>query len=124
NATLNIETDRVIRSDRDRLRHLLENLMRNAVEHGESDVTVTVGDLEDGFYIEDDGAGIPIDLRERVFESGVSTADHGTGLGLAITKQVAEAHDWEIRVKNGDEGGARFEITGVEVDAETDSSHG
>lgn len=38
---------------------LFENLYRNAVEHGGSEVTVTVGTLKDGFYIEDDGVGVP-----------------------------------------------------------------
>lgn len=112
-TTLNIETDQVIRSDRDRLRHLLENIMKNAVEHGGPDVTVTVGDLEDGFYIEDDGTGIQADVREHMFDSGVSTTEHGTGLGLAIAKQVAEAHDWDINVIESSTDGARFEITSI-----------
>jgi len=112
-ASLNIETDRTIRADRNRLRHLLENLLQNTVKHGGEDVSVTVGNLPNGFYIADDGPGIPIDHRDRVFESGFSTADCGTGLGLAIAEQVVEAHDWEINVTESDAGGARFEITAV-----------
>lgn len=107
-----------ILADRSRLRQLLENLFRNAVEHGGDDVTVTVGELDHGFYVEDDGPGIPEEDREEVFETGYSTSDEGTGLGLCIVKEIIEAHDWEIRVIEGTDGGVRFEITGVEFTAE------
>ncbi|MXR51357.1 hypothetical protein GRX03_07025 [Halovenus sp. WSH3] len=113
-ATLMIETDRRIQADQSRLGQLLENLMRNAVEHGGKDVTVTVGELDNGFYVEDDGPGIPEDERDDVFEAGYSTSEDGTGFGLSIVKQVAQAHGWDVRVTDGSEGGARFEITGVE----------
>lgn len=106
------------RADSDRLSQLLENLLRNAVEHSGSDVTVTVGVLDDGFYVEDDGPGIPEEDRNKVFEAGYSTSEGGTGFGLSIVKQVADAHGWDIRVIEGSQGGARFEITGVEFDAE------
>jgi len=77
-------------------------------------VTVTVGDCADGFYVADDGPGIPDAERERVFESGYSTTTDGTGFGLRIIRGIADAHGWEIDVTEGDEGGVRFEITGVE----------
>jgi signal transduction histidine kinase len=76
-------------------------------------VIVTVGDLEDGFYVADDGVGIPPDDREAVFESGYS-ADDGTGLGLSIVRQVATEHGWDVSLTGSDAGGARFEFTGVE----------
>ena len=79
-----------------------------------SDLTITVGRLPDGFYVADNGRGIPADERERVFESGYSTEQGGTGLGLAIVRDVIEAHGWEISVTSSPKGGARFEITGVE----------
>lgn len=112
-ATLAIETDRRMQADRSRLQQLFENLMRNAVEHGGEDVTVTVGELEDGFYVEDDGPGIPEHERENVFDLGYSTAEDGTGLGLSIVKRVADAHGWTISVTDGSEGGARIEIRGI-----------
>ncbi|MFD1646642.1 hybrid sensor histidine kinase/response regulator [Haloarchaeobius litoreus] len=144
-ATLVTETDRTIRADEGRLRQLFENLFRNAVEHGstsprsharrdavehgstndgtEADdadggVTVTVGDLTDGFYVADDGPGIPESERERVFEAGYSTSAGGTGFGLRIVAQVAEANGWDVRVTESEDGGARFEFTGVELVAE------
>lgn len=117
-AALQIETDRTLVADRARLRQLFENLFRNAVEHGGSDVTVTVGDIEDGFYVADDGPGIPPERREAVFEAGYSTNPDGTGFGLRIVGEVAEAHGWEVRVTDGTDGGARFEVTGVTDEAE------
>jgi len=113
-ATLSTDIDREIRADRSRLRQLFENCYRNAVEHGGKDVTITVGHLDDGFYIEDDGPGIPKDNRKEVFGAGYSTNQNGTGFGLSIVQQVVEAHNWEIRITDGSNGGARFEITGIE----------
>jgi signal transduction histidine kinase len=113
-ATISTETDRTIRADRSRLKQLVENLFRNAVEHGGDDVTVTVGDLENGFYVMDDGPGIPEANRERIFEAGYSMDGKGTGLGLQIVSEIATAHGWDIRVSESDTDGARFEITGVE----------
>lgn len=103
-----------IEADYDRLCQLLENLFRNAVEHGGEKVVVTVGELDDGFYIEDDGPGIPETKRDEVFDAGVSTSQEGTGFGLSIVRRIVEAHGWEIHVTEGADGGARFEITGVE----------
>jgi PAS domain S-box-containing protein len=123
-ATLRADADGTVRADPSRLAQLLENLFRNAVEHGATgdraepdggDVTVTVGSLADGFYVEDDGPGIPPDEREAVFERGYSTTDGGTGFGLRIATDVVDAHGWEIDVTDGTDGGARFEIRGVDV---------
>jgi PAS domain S-box-containing protein len=166
-ATLRVDTDRAIRADRSRLRQVLENLVRNSVEHGSTgnrtpsgdsvehgrsrdgdavsrddensetefsnhstgsrtepgdaveqageDVTITVGDVDGGFYVADDGPGIPEGEREAVFEAGYSTNDDGTGFGLEIVEAVAVAHGWDVRVTEGADGGARFEFTGVDV---------
>jgi PAS domain S-box-containing protein len=97
--------------DDDRVRELLVNLFSNAVEHGGEDVTVTVGRLDEGgFYVADDGPGIPPDRREEVFERGVTTVDGGTGFGLAIVRSIAEAHGWSVSATESESGGARFEI--------------
>ncbi|MFW5978149.1 MAG: sensor histidine kinase, partial [Halohasta sp.] len=112
-ATLQVETDAEILADRSRLRQLVENLLRNAVDHGGPTVTVTVGSLPTGFYIQDDGPGFGEVDCETVFELGATTADDGTGLGLAIVREIAEAHGWQVEAVDG-ESGARFEVTGVE----------
>ncbi|MFP8952876.1 PAS domain S-box protein [Natrialbaceae archaeon A-arb3/5] len=113
-GSLEVETDRTIRADRTRLQQLLENLVRNAIEHGGEAVTVTVGELDDGFFLEDDGPGIPAEKRDAVFDAGYSTTEGGTGFGLSIVEQVTDAHGWDVRIVAGTDGGARFEITGVE----------
>lgn len=77
-------------------------------------MTITVGDIPDGFYVEDAGPGIPEANRDRVFDTSYSTRDDGTGFGLAIVKEIASAHDWSIRVTDGADGGARFDITGID----------
>ncbi len=113
--TLAVETDATIRADPDRLRQLLENLLSNAAEHGGEDIIITVGDCEGGFFVADDGPGIPADEREGVFDAGYSTSQEGTGFGLTIVNRIAEAHGWTVSVTESADGGARFEITGVEA---------
>lgn len=108
-----VAAERTIQADRTRLRQLLENLFRNALEHGRADATVTVGDLPNGFYVADDGAGVTEEDREVVFERGYSTSSEGTGYGLDIVAEIVEAHGWEIALTESEGGGARFEITGV-----------
>ncbi|MFC7069156.1 sensor histidine kinase [Halobaculum lipolyticum] len=110
---IGIETDRRISGDEYRLKQLFENLFRNAVEHAGDGVTVVVGDLPDGFYVEDDGDGIPEDRRDDVLVEGYSTEESGSGLGLAVVSAVAEAHGWHVSVAESDAGGARFEFTNV-----------
>jgi signal transduction histidine kinase len=105
-----ITTTQYLRANRQWLRQLLGNLFRNALEHNEGPVTVAVGDLSDGFYVEDTGGGIPPDLRDRVFESGFTTDESGTGLGLAIVRAIADAHGWTVTVTESADGGARIEV--------------
>ena len=135
-ATLRVADDLpTATADPDRLRRLFENLFRNAVEHGSpspdsqarqdaaehgatdesaasSSVTVTVGALGDGdgFYVADDGPGIPPGERDAVFDPGYTVAGGGTGLGLAIVQRVASAHDWSLTLDASEDGGARFEL--------------
>ena len=114
-ASLEIEDEFTILGDWDRLRHVFENLFRNAVEHAGDTVTVRVGRGDDDrIYVEDDGPGIPAAIRETVFEPGYTSAAGGTGFGLAIVKRIAEAHGWEVAVADGRDGGARFEFHGVD----------
>jgi PAS domain S-box-containing protein len=109
----------VTHGDESRVQRLFENLFRNCVEHAGPDVAVVVGPLDafDGFFVEDDGPGIPESKRETVFEAGVSGSADGTGFGLTIVRQIAEAHGWTVRVVEGYLGGARFEFrTGPSAD--------
>ena len=113
-ATLEVETDTKIVADQSRLTQLLENLFRNAIEHGGDGLTVTVGDLDDGLFVADDGVGIPESQRERIFEQGFSSKRDGTGLGLYIVEQIADAHGWRLSADESETGGLRIEITGVQ----------
>ena len=108
----------VIEADSDRLCQLFENLFGNAIEHGGEDVTVTVGLVDDGFYVEDDGPGIPEDRHAEIFTAGYSTNQEGTGFGLSIVNRIVRAHEWEISVTESASGGARFEITGIAFSTE------
>jgi PAS domain S-box-containing protein len=101
-------------ADESRLQQALENLFRNASDHATSASKLRVGRLDDGFYVSDDGPGIPQDQREDVFEHGYSTGDEGTGLGLAILKRIVEAHGWRVDLRASREGGARFEVRGID----------
>lgn len=138
-ATLTVETDLVVEGDRTRLQQLFENLFRNSVEHGSTDnrraeragdsvdhgstesrpkagdLSITVGTLPGGggFFVEDDGTGIPDDDQGSVLEFGYSTADDGTGIGLGVVQDIAEAHGWTVTVTGSDDGGARFEFRAV-----------
>jgi signal transduction histidine kinase len=145
-AELVVADDYALLADDDRLRQVFENLFRNSVEHGAVDdrseggdgfdpgatatdggpgrasggPAVTVGLLPEdaGFFIADDGPGIPADEREAALEFGHSGAD-GSGLGLAIVDTIVEAHGWTLRITDAEGGGARFEFAGVDpVDPE------
>jgi len=135
-ATLTIHTGLCLDADEARLRRLFENLFRNSVEHGSTSAssqaqvdgakhdstgpTIEIGALTDtdtrqasGFYVADDGPGIPPDQRDRVLDDGFTTDDDGTGLGLSIVASIVDAHGWDIDVTESTRGGARFEISEV-----------
>lgn len=108
-ATLQTESF-TVQGDPDRLRHVFENLLRNAVDHADGAVTVQIGESPTGFYVADDGPGVDPQERDAVFELGHTTAADGTGFGLAIVERVATAHGWDVRVTDSETGGARFEF--------------
>jgi signal transduction histidine kinase len=107
--------DESIEADPENLQTVLENLFRNAVLHAGPEVSVRVGLLEPGgFFVEDDGPGIPPADRVRVFDIGFSCDEGGTGFGLSIVERVADVHGWTVEVTKGSAGGARFEVRNVE----------
>ena len=116
-ASLEHSVDYTISADAERLQQLLENLFRNAIEHGGHGVTVRVGEMtgeSPGFFVENDGPSLPVDESEQIFESGFTTSDEGTGLGLAIVNQIVDSHQWSITVTEPTDEGVRFEITDIE----------
>ncbi|QZP37669.1 sensor histidine kinase [Halobaculum magnesiiphilum] len=111
-ATLSVEDAPVVTADPERLRTLLENCLRNAVDHAGPEVTVEVGATADGFFVADDGPGIPEGDREKAFDRGYTTADDGTGFGLAIVADIARAHGWTVGVAESADGGLRLTFDG------------
>nr|WP_241175208.1 PAS domain-containing protein [Natronolimnobius sp. AArcel1] len=134
-ATLEVETTRRVYADPERLQRLLENLFRNAIEHGLPDhhssdarneadntaadpsLTVRLEWTGTGFAVVDDGSGLSEsgDELELLFERGYTTARTGTGFGLSIVRDIANAHGWSVSAATGTDGGARFEFENVVV---------
>jgi PAS domain S-box-containing protein len=90
------------------------NLMSNAIQamSGRGEIRVQAcreGD-KDCIVFEDDGPGIPEDLRDHIFEPLVTGKPKGTGLGLAICRQIIERHAGTIHLLNSANGGAAFRI--------------
>jgi len=126
---LSLTTETTVEADASRLQQVFENLFQNSIEHaaavqppestatdggpntGSGVVTVRLGTTADGFYVEDDGPGIPQEERESVFVEGYTTDEAGTGLGLAIVSMIVDAHGWDIVLTESGSGGARFEVT-------------
>ncbi|MDZ7850385.1 MAG: HAMP domain-containing sensor histidine kinase [Halodesulfurarchaeum sp.] len=123
-GTVEVESEFEFEADHDRLQHLLENLFCNAVEHAGPDPTVRVGRIDgrEGFYVADNGPGIPEDERNRVFEPGFTTAEAGTGFGLNIVAEIGQAHDWDVEIADSKSGGTRFEFDGLETEGRCESA--
>ncbi|EMA27351.1 ATP-binding protein [Halobiforma nitratireducens] len=113
-ATLVVEDSHRIIGDRRLLLQLFENLFRNAIEHAGPDCRVRLGVVETGFYVEDDGPGIPPSVREKAIEADYSTRGTG-GLGLALVQAVVQAHGADLTISAAADGGARFDVTGLDV---------
>ncbi|NUV68437.1 MULTISPECIES: sensor histidine kinase [unclassified Streptomyces] len=107
-----------VNGSRGQLSRVIGNLLDNAQRHAESSVAVSVAADGRGVRVEvrDDGAGVPEDERERIFERFVrlddarSRDDGGAGLGLAIARDVAARHGGTLTVHRADEGGAAFRL--------------
>lgn len=106
-----------VRAHEGRLAQLLENLISNSMDHAGGNVTVRVGILDDegGFYVEDDGRGIPAEVRTRLETPSGLSRERGSGYGLQIVETVVDEHGWTMSVGESDSGGARFEFSGVAV---------
>ncbi len=110
-AELQTELTATVIADRSRLQQLVENLIRNSIEHGGEGVAVTVGEFSGGFYVEDDGVGIPVERRDTIFEAGHTTSRTGTDSGSlsssrsprptggasASPNQILAGHDSRLR---------------------------
>jgi two-component system sensor histidine kinase TctE len=110
-----------VQGDRFLLRDLVDNLVDNALRYTPRGGRVTVGcgaAMDAGAHaastlrVEDNGPGIPVHLREQVFERFVRLDEgtHGSGLGLAIVRDIASLHGAELRLADAPGGGAVFTV--------------
>ncbi|SNT60611.1 Signal transduction histidine kinase [Asanoa hainanensis] len=107
-----------VRGDPTALAQIVRNLVDNAARHATGTVAIAVRETGDGveIIVEDDGAGVPPEHRERIFERFVRldearTKDAGgSGLGLAIVKETVTAHGGTVTVATSALGGARFVV--------------
>jgi signal transduction histidine kinase len=105
-------------ADRSALKQMLLNLLDNAAKYGPYSQTVTVGTLvADGkarFYVDDQGEGIPLGERERVWDSFYRMDRHanssvaGSGIGLYVVRELARLHGGDAWVEDASGGGSRF----------------
>ena len=104
-----------LRADAGRLRQVLHNLVRNALDADDGadrPVVVSTLSVQDAarryldVRVRDSGPGFPEDILDRVFEPYVTTKPKGTGLGLAIVKKIVEEHGGLVWAENHAEGGA------------------
>jgi two-component system sensor histidine kinase KdpD len=106
-----------IRTDPVRLEQILVNLVTNAIRHAPRDSAVSVvvdRDHDATIRVSDRGPGIPVELRERVFqpfERFDPDSGGGTGLGLAVAYRMAELLGGQLRVGDNPGGGAAFILT-------------
>lgn len=108
------DDDTPIAADSGRLRQVLHNLFKNAIEamaeQPEHWIRVTTAFRKRGetrhleMRVEDRGPGFPVELMDRLFEPYVTTKFKGSGLGLAIVQKIVEEHRGMIRVGNSSEG--------------------
>jgi PAS domain S-box-containing protein len=112
-STLEIVENVRMEGDPDATQRLLQNLLSNSVEHAEGSTSIHVGEVAEGFYVEDDGPGIEPEDRGKVFTPGFSTKSGGSGMGMASVRQIVEEHGWEIEIVEPETlDGVRFEVLG------------
>lgn len=108
-----------VRGHPDDLTRVVQNLLDNAVRHASSSVAVLLAGEDDGvvrLHVDDDGPGVPVPLREEIFERFArrdeARARHegGSGLGLAIATEIVEGHAGTLSVEVSPLGGARFTV--------------
>jgi signal transduction histidine kinase len=107
----------VFTADRQRLTQAVTNLVRNSVEHGGRDVKVSIGGMLDGarvrIWVEDDGPGVPDEVRthlfERFYRGNNRRSGTGAGLGLSIVRAIVEGHGGSVDLQSRP-GRTKFEI--------------
>jgi len=115
-ATVDVADLPPVTADRNQLGQLFQNLVKNAIEHGQDgvriEVTATDGDGVTTFSVSDDGPGIPERRQGEIFDIFDKGADSdGTGIGLAVCQEIVARHGGEIQVDSTVEEGTTFSFT-------------
>jgi signal transduction histidine kinase len=103
----------------DALRHIVLNLLDNAVKYGPAGQTIRVSVRPDDegatITVDDEGPGVAVSDRERIWRpftrGATAVSNGGSGIGLTIVREVAGAHGGSARVEANPSGGARFVVT-------------
>lgn len=110
-----LDAEGTVRADRGQLQQVVLNLLQNAAEALPRGGRVEVRTLDEAsraiLVVEDDGPGIPEDVRARIFDPFFTTKEGGTGLGLSIVRRIVEEHGATISVGEVPGGGACFEVS-------------
>jgi signal transduction histidine kinase len=122
-----------LRVDPSQVERIIENLLVNAAKHTPEDTAVQLGVSARGegvlIAVEDEGTGVPDDLKEEVFQPfvrGLRAVDHapGTGIGLSLVARFAELHGGRAWVEDRPGGGASFRVFLAGAPAETEGPSG
>lgn len=91
------------------LRNLIDNALEASREREHPEVTVTLSELPE-ISIKDNGAGIPAELRDSIFEEYVTTKQQGMGIGLSFVQKVCSLHRFPLAVYSEEGRGSEFVI--------------
>ncbi len=102
-------------ADPDKFSQVVTNLVENAVRHGEGRVSVTLCPTDQAWegvrvVVDDEGRGIPMELRRRVFTKFWTTGEGGSGLGMYVVGGLTRAHGAEVTITDAPGGGARLVV--------------
>lgn len=116
NVSLSVDVHSVqVMVDTAQFKQVFYNLFRNSLEamgeQGKIRLFSKLTEEEVHIYVDDDGPGIPDELKDDIFEPFVSTKKKGTGLGLAIIRRIIESHQGRITLVDKEERGTRFKIS-------------
>ncbi len=105
----------LVRADAAQMRQVMWNLMRNAIQASSPGAEVVVRVRDDGsgdrlLEVVDQGEGIPLSARERLFDAFFTTRSHGMGIGLAVVKRIVDDHGFAVEADSGDGQGTTFRV--------------
>ncbi|MFW5952935.1 MAG: ATP-binding protein, partial [Candidatus Natronoplasma sp.] len=96
------------------LQEMISNLVENSIKHSDCDKIRIQAECEEDecvVTVEDDGKGISDDVKEKIFDRGFKEGENaGSGLGMYLVKEIVDSYGGNVRVKDSELGGARFDV--------------